>query len=61
MLVMAELLGRAPAATFICVVPQMIGEGTEMTSLMPARFELVEDLLLTELKRLDVKVERCNA
>ena len=60
-LVMAELLGRAPAAIFLCVVPQMIGEGTEMTSLMPARFELVEDLLLTELKRLDVKVERCNA
>ncbi len=60
-LLMAELMDSAPAAVFVCVVPECIGETTDLNPALAARFELVEDLVLAELRRLAVHPVRRDA
>ena len=60
-LLMAELMDSAPAAVFVCVVPECIGETTGLQPALRRRFGLVEDLVLAELRRLAVHPVRRDA
>jgi hydrogenase maturation protease len=54
-----ELMDELPQTLFLCIVPQDYGEmKMEMTPLMQEKFPAMEKLLLDELSRLDVKLEK---
>jgi hydrogenase maturation protease len=54
-----ELMDELPQTLFLCIVPQDYGEmNMEMTSVMKEKFPVMEKLLLTELSRLNVNLER---
>ena len=54
-----ELMDELPQTSFLCIVPQDYGEmNMEMTSVMREKFPVMEKLLLTELSRLNVNLER---
>ena len=54
-----ELMDECPEIVFLCIVPEDMKEmGLEMTSTMTARFPKMEELLIAELSRLGVGVER---
>ena len=56
-----ELLDELPQTLFLCIVPQDYGEmNMEMTSVMKEKFPVMEKLLLTELSKLNVTLERIN-
>ncbi len=58
----AEMLDEAPEVIFLCVVPENIGDmDMEMTPLMREKFPVVEDLLMKELARHDIRPERSHA
>ncbi|MGA2527368.1 MAG: HyaD/HybD family hydrogenase maturation endopeptidase [Smithellaceae bacterium] len=54
-----ELLDELPETLFLCIVPQNYGEmNLEMTAMMQEKFPVMEKLLLAELSKLDVTLER---
>ena len=56
-----ELMDELPQTIFLCIVPQDYGEmNMEMTSAMQEKFPVMEKLLLTELSKLNVTLERIN-
>ena len=56
-----ELLDELPETLFLCIVPQNYGEmNLEMTAMMQEKFPVMEKLLLTELSKLDVTLERAD-
>lgn len=57
----AELMDELPEAVFLCIIPQKYNDmDMSMTPLMQERFPVVEKLLLAELERLNVKLEKIN-
>jgi hydrogenase maturation protease len=53
-----ELMDESPDVVFLCIVPEKYGDmNLEMTPLMREKFPAMENLLLTELSRLNVKLE----
>ncbi len=55
-----ELMDELPEIVFLCIVPENISEmAMEMTPVMTARFPKMEALLIAELNRLGVHLERC--
>ena len=56
-----ELMDELPQTIFLCIVPQDYGEmNMEMTSAMQEKFPVMEKLLLTELSKLNVTLERAD-
>jgi hydrogenase maturation protease len=56
-----ELLDELPETLFLCIVPQNYGEmNLEMTAMMQEKFPVMEKLLLAELSKLDVTLERAD-
>jgi len=54
-----ELMDECPDIVFLCIVPEKYGDmKMEMTPLMPEKFPAMEKLLIAELSRLDVKLEK---
>lgn len=54
-----ELMDESPEVIFLCIVPAKYGDmNMEMTPLMREKFPAVEKLLLAELSRLNVKLEK---
>jgi hydrogenase maturation protease len=54
-----ELMDELPETLFLCIVPQDYGEmNLEMTPVMQEKFPVMEKLLLAELSRLNVVLER---
>jgi hydrogenase maturation protease len=54
-----ELMDELPQTSFLCIVPQDYGEmNMEMTPVMQEKFPVMEKLLLTELSKLNVTLER---
>lgn len=54
-----ELMGDSPEVIFLCIAPAKYGDmNMEMTPLMREKFPAMEKLLLAELSRLDVKMEK---
>jgi hydrogenase maturation protease len=54
-----ELMDESPEVVFLCIVPKKYGDmDMEMTLLMREKFPSMEKLLLAELSRLDVKLEK---
>lgn len=55
----AELLGEAPETIFLCIVPQDYKDlRMEMSSFLYDKFENMEKLLLAELEKLNISLER---
>ncbi len=53
-----ELMDESPEVVFLCIVPAKYGDmDMEMTPLMREKFPAMEELLLAELSRLNVKLE----
>jgi len=58
----AEMLDEAPEVVFLCVVPENIRDmEMEMTPLMREKFPIVEELLMKELARHGIRLERSHA
>jgi len=54
-----ELMGESPEVVFLCIVPQEYGNmDMEMTPLMRKKFPDMGKLLLDELSRLNVQLEK---
>jgi hydrogenase maturation protease len=54
-----ELMDELPQTIFLCIVPQDYGNmNMEMTPVMREKFPVIEKLLLAELSKLNVKLER---
>lgn len=54
-----ELMDESPEVIFLCIVPAKYGDmNMEMTPLMREKFPAVETLLLAELSRLGVRLEK---
>jgi len=54
-----ELMDELPQTLFLCIVPQDYGDmKMEMTPLMRKKFPAMEKLLLDELSRLNVQLEK---
>ncbi|HNS55473.1 MAG TPA: HyaD/HybD family hydrogenase maturation endopeptidase [Smithellaceae bacterium] len=54
-----ELIGESPEVIFLCIVPGKYGDmDMEMTPLMREKFPAMEKLLLAELNRLNVHLEK---
>ena len=54
-----ELMDELPETLFLCIVPQEYGDmKMEMTPVMRKKFPVMEKLLLAELSRLNVTLER---
>jgi hypothetical protein len=52
-------MDELPQTLFLCIVPQDYGEmNMEMTSVMKEKFPVMEKLLLTELSKLNVNLEK---
>ena len=59
MLFKSELLGEAPETIFLCIVPQNYRDlRMEMSPFLYDKFQEMEKLLLAELKKLNVTLER---
>lgn len=57
----AELIGDSPETVFLCIVPYEYGElNLEMTEQIKNRFQKMEELALTELKKLNIIPEIKN-
>ncbi|MGV8059833.1 MAG: HyaD/HybD family hydrogenase maturation endopeptidase [Smithellaceae bacterium] len=57
-----ELMDESPEVVFLCIVPQEYGNmDMEMTPLMREKFPAMEKLLLNELARLNLKLEKIDA
>jgi len=55
----AELLGELPETTFLCIVPQTYKDlQMEMSPLLYGQFAAMEKLLLIELEKLNIHLER---
>jgi hydrogenase maturation protease len=56
-----ELMDELPETLFLCIVPQDFGEmKMELTPVMLEKFPVMEKLLLAELSRLNVVLERID-
>jgi hydrogenase maturation protease len=56
-----ELMDESPEVVFLCAVPQEYGGmNMEMTPLLKEKFPVMEKLLLDEIDRLGVKLERID-
>ncbi len=56
-----ELMDELPETVFLCIVPENYGAmNLEMTNAMRDKFPAMEKLLLTELSRLDIALEKTN-
>lgn len=54
-----ELMDESPEVIFLCIVPEKYGDmNMEMTPLMREKFPAMERLLLDELSRLNVQLEK---
>ncbi|MEN6332336.1 MAG: hydrogenase maturation protease, partial [Smithella sp.] len=54
-----ELMDELPEVIFLCIVPAKYGDmNMEMTPLMREKFPAMEKLLLDELSRLNVQMEK---
>jgi hydrogenase maturation protease len=54
-----ELMDELPETIFLCIVPQDYGDmNMEMTPVMREKFPVMENLLLAELAKLNVTLER---
>ena len=54
-----ELMGESPEVIFLCIVPEKYGDmDMEMTRLMREKFPAMEKMLLAELDRLNVHLEK---
>jgi len=54
-----ELMEELPETIFLCIVPKDYGEmNLEMTPIMREKFPVMEKLLLEELSKLNVTLER---
>jgi len=54
-----ELMDELPQTLFLCIVPQDYGEmNMEMTPVMQEKFPVMEKLLLAELSKLNVVLEK---
>lgn len=54
-----ELMGESPATIFLCIVPQEYGNmNLDMTPFIRDKFPVMEKLLLQELEKLNVKLEK---
>ncbi len=54
-----ELMDESPEVFFLCIVPEKYGDmNMEMTPLMREKFPAMERLLLDELSRLNVQLEK---
>lgn len=54
-----ELMEESPETVFLCIVPQEYGDmSLEITPLLCGKFPIMEELLLQELNRLNVKLEK---
>lgn len=56
-----ELMDELPETVFLCIVPENYGAmNLEMTNAMRDKFPAMEKLLLTELSRLNIALEKTN-
>ena len=56
-----ELMDELPQTLFLCIIPQDYGDmNVEMTPVIQEKFPMMEKLLLAELSRLNVALERIN-
>jgi hydrogenase maturation protease len=54
-----ELMGESPETVFLCIVPAEYGDmKLDMTSFIRDKFPVMEKLLLQELEKLNVKLEK---
>ena len=54
-----ELMGETPEIIFLCIVPKEYGDmNLQMTPFIEDKFPVMEDLLLQELEKLNVRLEK---
>ncbi len=57
----AELMDELPETVFLCIVPKDYGDmNLEMTPVMREKFPVMEKLLLAELSKLNMTLERAD-